>query len=83
MTNTALEQKIENQFGKIISKFPILHHEWEMDGYGFVVEKDNKRNVVLTHHGNLMIVDVKELHNYISAYKDVIQKTERAIFLLS
>jgi hypothetical protein len=82
MKTMTLEQKVESQFGKIISKFPILHHEWEMDGYGFIVENNDKRDIVLTHHGNLMVVGAKELHKYISTYRDAIQQTERALFLL-
>jgi len=30
---TALDKQIEEQFGKIIKKFPILHHGWDGDDY--------------------------------------------------
>ena len=31
---TTIDQQITEQFGKIIKKFPILHHGWELDGSG-------------------------------------------------
>lgn len=77
-----LDQKVEDLFGKIVCKFPIFHHNWECDGTGFVVEKDGKRNLVLTDHNKPYIASAEDLHIKISDYKYAIQETERALFLL-
>jgi hypothetical protein len=79
---TYLEKKIEEKYGKVISKFPIHRHEWEIDGYGYIVENKNVRNIILTDHGNPYTSNIKELESLVASYKDVIQKTERAMFLL-
>ena len=79
---TYTEQNIEKTFGKIISKINILHHCWEGDGHGYVVEKEGKKILVLTNHGNPYIATISELNLKITEYKTVIQETERAIFLL-
>lgn len=80
-----LEKRIEDKFGKIICKFPVWHHEWEMDGYGYIVESNcskNIRNLILTDHGMPYKSDIETLNKRLSIYKDVIQQTERAMFLL-
>ena len=82
MKNNIEELKIENEYGKIISRFPVLHHNWECDGLGYIVEKEGKRSVILSDHGKSYISSVEELHLKISDYKGVIQETERALFLL-
>jgi hypothetical protein len=79
---TYLEKKIEEKYGKVISKFPVHRHEWEMDGYGYIVENKNGRNIILTDHGNPYTSNINELESLVASYKDVIQKTERAMFLL-
>ena len=80
--NNIEELKIENEYGKIISRFPVLHHNWECDGFGYIVEKEGKRNVILSDHGKSYIASVEELQIKISDYRSAIQETERAIFLL-
>lgn len=80
---STIETKIEEQFGKIICRFKVLHSGWEMDGDGFIVERDDKRNIVLTNHSNPYISSIEELGKKISEYKEVIQATSRAIHLLS
>jgi hypothetical protein len=78
-----IEQKIEKEFGKIISKFKILHHEWEMDGYGYIVSDiEYNKNVIVTNHGNPVVVPKSYLNDIISRYKETIQETERALFLI-
>ena len=79
---TYTEQNIEKTFGKIVSKISVLHHCWEGDGYGYIVEKEGKKILVLTDHGNPYIATVSDLYSKISEYKTVIQETERAIFVL-
>lgn len=79
---TRIESKIEETFGTIVCKFPILHCGWECDGEGFIVEKKEKRYAVLTNHSNPYICSVEELHKKIVEYKEAIQTTNRAILLL-
>lgn len=79
---TYTEQNIEKTFGKIVSKISVLHHCWEGDGYGYIIEKEGKKILVLTDHGNPYIATVSDLYSKISEYKTVIQETERAIFVL-
>jgi hypothetical protein len=81
-TFTGLEEKIEKKFGKIISKFKILNHEWEMDGYGYIVDDNNDKKIVVTDHGRPIVVDKKYLNDIISGYKERIQETQRALFLI-
>ena len=78
-----VEQKIEKKFGKIISKFKILSHEWEMDGYGYIVRDiEYNKNIIVTNHGKPMVVNKSYLNDIISGYKETIQETERALFLI-
>jgi hypothetical protein len=78
----SIEKKIEKDFGKIISKFKILNHEWEMDGYGYVIYNGYFRDLVITDHGKVKIVDKDYLHNKVSEYKETIQETQRALSLI-
>ena len=80
---STIEEKIEEQFGKIVSKFKILHQGWEGDGFGFITEKKNKKTLVLTNHSNPYAADVSELNLKISEYKTIIQETEKAIAFLA
>ena len=77
---TKLEKKIENTFGKILYKFPVYHHQWEMDGYGFIVD-DGKcyKKVIMTNHGEPYISSFRELRKKIEEYMGVINKTEKAM----
>jgi hypothetical protein len=76
------EKKIENDFGKIISRFKILHHQWEMDGYGYIIQTDEGKKIVTTDHGKPVIVDKYFLEIRIKEYKEAIQETQRALFLI-
>lgn len=72
--------KIKNVYGKIIYKFPIYHHEWEMDGYGYIVENQRgSRQIIMTDHGKPYVSCLPELKIKILSYTDVIQKTEKAV----
>jgi hypothetical protein len=57
-----------------------------MDGYGYIVESsyylESSRDLILTDHGVPYKANKEDLNERLSKYKDVIQKTERAIFLL-
>ena len=78
------EKTIEKDFGKIISKFKILTHEWEMDGYGYIVrDLEYNKNVIVTNHGKPIVVDKSYLNDIIAGYKERIQETQRALFLIN
>ena len=77
-----IEKTIEKDFGKIVSKFRILTHEWEMDGYGYIVNDGTSIKVVATNHNKPMVVNKDYLNSKIREYKETIQETERAMFLL-
>ena len=79
---TIIEEKIEEHFGEIIYKFPVLHHNWECDGYGYVVEKNGKKDIVMTNHGNLYVSSVKELYVKLAEYTKISFDTKKAITLL-
>jgi hypothetical protein len=79
------EKKIEREFGKIISRFKILTHEWEMDGYGYIVSDnyiENNKKIILTNHNKPFVADKDYLNDIISGYKERIQETQRALFLI-
>ena len=78
-----MENQIEKEFGTIICKFPVLHKNWEMDGEGFVVEKDNKRNVVLTNHNKPYLSSVQELQDKLAEYTKATFDTKKAITLVT
>lgn len=79
---SGIESKIEKNLGKIVAKFKILHHEWEMDGYGYIIDSQGEKQLVISDHGTVRIVDKEHLNELIKNYKEVIQETERALFLL-
>jgi hypothetical protein len=81
-TKNTTEQKIEKNFGKIVSKFKILNHEWEMDGHGYIVNDGTQKKVVITNHNKPIVANVEYIHAKISEYKETIQETERALFLI-
>ena len=77
------EKKIEKEFGKIISKFKILIHEWEMDGYGYIVNNGANNQILVTDHNKLKVVNEDYLNNKIKEYNEVIQETKNAIELFN
>ena len=80
--SSAIEKKIENEFGKIISKFRILHHEWEMDGYGYIINSGIGHQLVITDHGKPLIVGKDYLINKLKGYNDTVQNTEKVLSLI-
>jgi len=76
---TSLELRIVEQFGKIVKKFKILHHGWDMDGYGYIVTDGNTNKIVTTDHGKPIIVDSSYLNAKIREYGDIILETGEAI----
>jgi hypothetical protein len=91
-----IDQQIEEQFGKIIKKFPIFQQGWEMDGYGYVVGNiehkysEEKKylgpfcdyKLVLTNHSKPYIADSSELRKKIVEYQNMIGETIEALKLL-
>lgn len=80
--SSAVEKKIEKNLGKIVAKFKILHHEWEMDGYGYIIYDQGEKQLVISDHGTIRIVDKEHLNELIKNYKEVIQETEKALSLI-
>jgi hypothetical protein len=76
------DEKIEKDLGKIVSKFRILTHQWEMDGYGYIINDGTNNKVAITNHNKPMIANADYLHSKIKEYKETIQETERALFLI-
>lgn len=81
-SSNPIEEKIKEKFGKIVFKFKILNHEWEMDGYGYVIDDGvDYRKIVVTDHGKLKIADKDYLANKIKEYEEIIKETKKAINL--
>lgn len=76
---TSLELRITEQFGKIINKFKVLYHGWEIDGYGYIVTDGNTNKIVVTNHNQPMIVDTNYLNAKIREYGHAILETNEAI----
>ena len=93
---TPLEFRITSEFGKIIKKFPILHHGWDGDGYGYVVGNiehkysEKKKylgpfcnyKLILTNHSKPYEADVSELKSKVIEYQNMIGETNEALKLL-
>jgi hypothetical protein len=74
-----LETKITEQYGQIINKFRLLNHEWEADGYGYVVIKENVNKIIVTNHTRPLEVGVDYLRYKINEYEDAIKETKDII----
>jgi len=77
------EEKIEKTYGKTIFKFPVLHLGWEADGWGYVIDRDGEREVILSNHGKFYTASIKELEQKLAEYKKVEFETKKAITLLN
>jgi len=78
-----MENQVEKKFGKTLFRFPVLHLGWEADGWGYVVERDGKREIILSNHGNFYVASVKELELKIAEYTKVKFETKKAITLVT
>lgn len=76
---TNLELRIAERFGSIVKKFKILHHGWEMDAYGYVVNTDNGKQIVVTDHGNPILSNRNYLISKIKEYEKVISETSQIV----
>ena len=79
---TPLELRIAEQFGRILNKFRIFHHEWEMDGYGYVVENDSTKKLIVCNHNKPLEMTADYLRYKIKEYEDVIEETKDAIEII-
>jgi 3-dehydroquinate dehydratase len=75
--------QIDEKLGKTIFRFPVLHLGWEADGWGYVIEKDGKRDVILSNHGKFYTASIKELEQKIAEYTKVKFDTKKAIALVT
>ncbi len=78
-----LTDQVENKFGKTVFRFPVLHLGWEADGWGYVVERDEKREIILSNHGTFYVASIKELESKIAEYTKVKFETKKAITLVT
>ena len=77
-----IKNSIEPKFGKILTQFPVLHHGWEGDCYGYIVQKDSKKLIIMTDHGVPYISDETELNSKIFEYQNGIKEIEKALHFL-
>lgn len=79
-------EQVERLVGKgftIVKKFDVLHHQWECDGYGYIVSDSlGGIKLLLTNHGSFYLDDGVELRLLIDYYEQVIINTEDALSLL-
>jgi hypothetical protein len=80
--STGVDKKIEKEFGKIIHKFEILNHQWEMDGYGYIVNTGFDCKLIVTDHGKPVIVGKDFITNKLEEYKQIVLNTEKALSLI-
>jgi hypothetical protein len=78
---TSLEHGISEHFGRIIKKFRILHHGWEMDAYGYITNDGDQNRIIVTNHNRPMVVTTAYLDTLIEKYKHEIENTKEAIRL--
>jgi hypothetical protein len=76
---TTFENKITEKYGTIVSKFKILHYDWEMDNHGYVVNDGCKNKIITTNHGRLMETGIDYLRYKIKEYENAIEDTKEAI----
>jgi hypothetical protein len=75
------KKKIEEQYGKVVFEFQLLHAGWELDDKGWIVERGKKRFIVLTNHGVTYVAKKNELKAKIKEYSKAIKQTEKALKL--
>jgi hypothetical protein len=53
-----------------------------MDGYGYIIDDQGEKQLVISDHGVIRIVDKEHLNELIKNYKEIIQETEKALSLI-
>jgi hypothetical protein len=74
-----LEVRITEKYGTILNKFRILNHNWEMDGYGYVVDAGAERKIIATNHNRPVEVGTEFLNYKIKEYEDAIKESKDII----
>jgi hypothetical protein len=87
LEKTTIDVKVEQSYGSIIKKFPVLHHGWEGDGYGYVVANVVKGKLItpkliLTNHSKPYEASSNELRLKINEYQRIIGETNQVLKLL-
>jgi hypothetical protein len=82
VTLDELRSYIKEQFGEILFVFPVLHFRHEGDNYGYIVEKNGERIVLLSENDKLYVATKSELEAKISKYTEIIFDTKKAVTLL-
>lgn len=63
-----------------VTKIDVLRHQWECDGYAWLVtDVDGNNRLFTTSHGALMEIDVGSLMERLSYYGKVVAETELVI----
>lgn len=83
VTNEELHSHIERVYGKIVYKFSLLHLMHEKDNYGYIIEADGRRFVLLSNNDELYESTTDALQEKISEYYKAILDTKKAITLLN
>jgi hypothetical protein len=82
--STNQDSLIEETYGKIVFKFPILTFcDEKTECIGFIVEKENERFVLLTKNGVPYISSANELEIKSATYAKANSDIKKAITLLS
>ena len=69
---------------RVIFEFPVLWEGWDCDSKAWVMEReDGTRYLKMTNHGDEYEVRAESLHERISGYLDVLEKSREALSLLS
>ena len=76
---TSLDLRVEQKYGKILKKIKILYCDWGMDSCGYVVKDNAVNKIIVTNHGQPMVVDSSYLNAKIKEYEDAIEDTKEAI----
>ena len=83
VTTEELHSHIERVYGKIIYKFSVLYLMHEKDNYGYIIEVDGNRFVLMSNNDELYVSTVDALQEKISEYYKAILDAKKAITLLN
>jgi len=68
---------------EVLYEFKILRHEWEMDGYGWIVSLEDQPNkIILSDHDRKYIASWDDLDDLVKIYRETIQNMNNALFFL-
>lgn len=78
-----LAKHFPSQDFTIVHSFKIMHHEWEGDGWGWIISDGKEHKVLMSTHGSIYVATENELALHIQELADVLSETLRARQLLS